>query len=198
VLGAFEQGEAKFLVGTQMVTKGHDFPNVTLCAAVSADALLNMPDFRSAERTFQVLTQVAGRAGRGDRPGQAFFQTLHPEHYAVVCAARQDYVRFYETELEQRRALAYPPFSRLALVRIMARDPGLCQRVGEAVKQQLGEKVQAIGPVPAFRKKRRENHIFLLLLRARPGMGFSRVLSRSAFEFPRIRVDIDIDPVQVA
>ncbi|MEO0107860.1 MAG: primosomal protein N', partial [candidate division WOR-3 bacterium] len=123
VLNDFARGGARFLVGTQMVTKGFDFPDVTLAAAVAIDSMLHMPDFRAGERVFQTLTQVAGRAGRGEKAGQAIFQTLHPRHHAVVAAARQDYVAFYQEEIALRQELRYPPFTRLALVRIMSSAP---------------------------------------------------------------------------
>jgi primosomal protein N' (replication factor Y) len=200
ILDAFGRGEAKFLVGTQMVTKGFDFPRVTLCAVVSADSTLTMPDFRSAERTFQVLTQVAGRAGRGEKPGQALFQTLHPDHYAVNCAAQQNYEKFYEHEIELRRSLAYPPFSRLALLRIMSPIREACERVGEILKERLAaqDAVHVMGPIPAFRKKKRNVNIYLLLLKARPGIGFSKIIDRRLLDFPKIRVDVDIDPLEIA
>ena len=100
------------LVGTQMIAKGHDFPRVTLVGVVSADVGLGMADFRASERTFQLLTQVAGRAGRGEQPGEAIVQTLYPEHYSIQLACRQDYPAFYERELQFRRAMRYPPSSR--------------------------------------------------------------------------------------
>jgi primosomal protein N' (replication factor Y) len=209
VLADFGKGEAKFLVGTQMVTKGHDFPNVTLSAAVSADSALNLPDFRSAERTFQVLTQVAGRAGRADKPGQAIFQTRHPDHYAVNFAARQDYVKFYENEIELRRSLAYPPFTRLALVRIISFDSKACEQAGELIRASLLSSQSAVrspqfavlGPIPAFRKKKRNQYIYLLLVKAKSSSALNRIL-KSSFDarqpsFRKVRIDLDIDPLEI-
>jgi primosomal protein N' (replication factor Y) len=120
ILHGFRDGRYDILVGTQMIAKGHDIPNVTLVGVVNADIALGMPDFRSAERTFQLLTQVAGRAGRGDLPGIVIIQTIAPDHYAVRFAAAQDYGLFYEKELQFRRAMRYPPFS--ALANILVRD----------------------------------------------------------------------------
>jgi len=199
VLDDFGKGEAKFLVGTQMVTKGHDFPNVTLCAVVSADSALNLPDFRSAERTFQTLTQAAGRAGRHDKPGQALFQTRHPDHYAVNCAARQDYVRFYESEIKLRQSLGYPPFRRLALVRIISHDARACEQAGELIRRGLSahEGVEIMGPIPAFRKKKRNQFIYLLLVRAKRDVSLSRVIDRRSLDLPGVRVDLDIDPLEI-
>jgi primosomal protein N' (replication factor Y) len=112
LLMRFRQGEIDVLVGTQMVAKGHDFPGVTLVGVISADIGLGLADFRAAERTFQLLTQVAGRAGRGDRPGEAIVQTLYPDHYSIQLACRQDYPAFYDARLRFRTSLLYPPVSR--------------------------------------------------------------------------------------
>src|ERR1700730_9101959 len=116
VLGAFANGEIDVLVGTQMVAKGHDFERVTLVGVVAADLALGRPDFRAAEKTFQLLTQVAGRAGRGRLTGEVLVETYYPEHYAIELAAKQDYISFYEKEAHFRRILHYPPFTALANV----------------------------------------------------------------------------------
>jgi len=121
ILAGFREGSFDILVGTQMIAKGHDIPNVTLVGVVNADIGLGLPDFRAAERTFQLLTQVAGRAGRGGRPGQVLIQTVNPSHYAIRFAAAQDYEDFYRKELEFRRMLRYPPFS--ALANVLVRSP---------------------------------------------------------------------------
>ena len=113
ILRGLDRGEIDILIGTQMITKGHDFPAITLVGVVAADASLNIPDFRAAERTFQILTQVSGRGGRGDQPGRVITQTFNPGHYAVRRAQEHDYAGFYADELPLRRQLAYPPFSRL-------------------------------------------------------------------------------------
>jgi primosomal protein N' (replication factor Y) len=115
-LARFRSGETRILVGTQMLAKGHDFPNVTVVGVVLADLALHLPDFRAGERTFQLLTQVAGRAGRGDKPGRVIVQTLLPDHYVIRAAARHDFLAFYREELEARRDFGYPPFSRMAQV----------------------------------------------------------------------------------
>jgi primosomal protein N' (replication factor Y) (superfamily II helicase) len=120
ILNAFRRGEAQVLIGTQMVAKGLDFAGVTLVGVISADTSVNLPDFRAAERTFQLLSQVAGRAGRGKEPGEVVIQTFLPEHHAVQSALRHDFVGFYEQEIESRRELNYPPFS--SLVSIVASD----------------------------------------------------------------------------
>ena len=116
ILTGFRERAFDILVGTQMIAKGHDIPNVTLVGVISADIGLGMPDFRAAERTFQLLTQVAGRAGRGQLPGQVLVQTINPDHYAIRHAAAQDFLAFYNQELHFRKAMRYPPFSALANV----------------------------------------------------------------------------------
>ena len=114
LIARFRQGEARILVGTQMIAKGLDFPNVTMVGIIAADAMLKLPDYRSAERTFQLLTQVAGRAGRADCPGEVFLQTYDPEHYAIEAASRQDYRAFFEQEMHRRKRALYPPYTLIA------------------------------------------------------------------------------------
>jgi len=145
-------GEADILIGTQMVAKGFDFPNVTLVGVVSADSGLHIPDFRASERTFQILAQVAGRAGRGSTPGEVIVQTFTPDHYAIKCAARQDYQSFYAKEIEQRRELGYPPFGVLANIVASSEDERTAQMATQAVAAALrdtGIDVEVIGPSPA-------------------------------------------------
>src|SRR5471030_214001 len=129
ILNDFREGNYDMLVGTQMIAKGHDIPNVTLVGVVSADVGLGMPDFRAAERTFQLLTQVAGRAGRGELPGIVFMQTINPDHYAVQLAAQQDYQAFYEKELNFRRMMHYPPFSAMANVLVRSEKKEMAMRM---------------------------------------------------------------------
>src|SRR4029450_7782689 len=118
----FSEGSIDTLVGTQMLAKGHDFPNVTLVGVISVDAGLALPDFRAAERAFQLITQVAGRAGRGELPGRVLIQTYHPHHYALRHACAQDYRGFYDEEIRHRRNHAYPPFVALALLLVRHKD----------------------------------------------------------------------------
>ena len=125
-LDAFREGRADVLVGTQMVTKGHDFPNVTLVGILCADSSLAFPDFRAAERTFQLMTQVAGRAGRAEKPGRVIVQAFQPDHYSLTCAMTHDDDRFFELELASRRGAGYPPFARMGIVRIESEDEEAC------------------------------------------------------------------------
>ncbi len=138
VLALFESGQADVLVGTQMVAKGLDVPGVDLVAAVAADSALHLPDFRAAERTFRLLTQAAGRAGRGDRPGRVVIQTYNPDHPAVAAAARHDYLSFAQAELEARRTLGYPPFSHLVRVEFSDPDESRAREASSALARALG------------------------------------------------------------
>jgi len=137
ILSAFRRGEARVLVGTQMIAKGLDFPNVTMVGIVAADAMLKLPDYRSSERTFQLLTQVAGRAGRADTPGEVFLQTYDPEHFAIETASRQDYRAFYEAEMFRRRRALYPPYTLIARLLYEADREEDAQRAAESANRQL-------------------------------------------------------------
>ncbi len=136
---AFARGDVNVLVGTQMIAKGLDFPNVTLVCAVQADGGLMLPDFRASERTFQLLVQVAGRAGRGEAPGRVFFQAFQCEHYAISAAARHDYDRFAKEELEYRRKWKYPPFVRLARIVVEGPDAAKVKTEAAAIREKLGQ-----------------------------------------------------------
>ncbi len=153
ILSSFAKGEADILIGTQMIVKGHDFPMVTLVGILAADVSLYAPDYRAAERTFQLLVQAAGRAGRGSRPGTALIQTYLPEHYCIQAAARQDYEGFFRQEMGYRRLMSYPPASHLLEILVAGRDEELTGRMMDLISQSLDchfkEHVQMIGPVPA-------------------------------------------------
>lgn len=153
-LDAFREGAIRVLVGTQMIAKGHDFPAVTLVGVVAADGGLGAPDFRAAERTFQLLTQVAGRAGRGEDPGRVLIQTMKPDHYAVIAAARQDYPAFAAVEQEMRRRFRYPPFVRLTSLTVSARSPGKAEEAASTLARNIvtrdaPESIEILGPAPA-------------------------------------------------
>ena len=147
VLARFGRGDLDLLVGTQMIAKGHDFPRVTLVGVVSADLGLGMADFRAAERTFQLLTQVAGRAGRGVQAGEAIIQTIHPDHYSIRMATRQDYDGFFNEELRYRQAMAYPP--AVGLVSLVIRGRTYAQAMQDA--SDLSVRLAAGAPVAASR-----------------------------------------------
>jgi len=197
ILRRFRNKEAEILIGTQMVAKGHDIPSVTLVGVISADTSLNLPDFRSGERTFQLLSQVAGRAGRGPSGGRVIVQTFSPENYAIQAAARHDYASFYEQEIAYRRQLHNPPFTRLARLTCVHTNDVICQREAERVKKMLTEEMNArgisgidiVGPAPAYIHRLRGRYRWQLILR---GSGLSAFLTPIAF--PQ-GWTIDIDPM---
>jgi len=173
ILNKFRTHEADILIGTQMVAKGLDLPLVTLVGVINADISLNLPDFRAGERTFQLLSQVLGRAGRGTLGGQVIIQTYSPEHYAVQTAAKHDYALFYEKEIDYRRQLHNPPFTRLACLVYSHTNDALCQREAERMKHLLIGEIESkgiddlnlIGPAPAFIHKLRGRFRWQLILR---------------------------------
>jgi primosomal protein N' (replication factor Y) len=199
ILRRFRNREADILIGTQMIAKGLDLPSVTLVGVVSADTSLNLPDFRSGERTFQLLSQVAGRAGRGTHGGRVIIQTFSPEHYAIQAAARHDYASFYEQEIAYRRQLHNPPFTGLARLVYIHTNDAAAQREAEKMKQRLFEETVArgiggidiIGPAPAFVRRLRGRYRWQLVLR---GAGLSEFLT--PLDFPHGWA-IDIDPVSL-
>ena len=197
ILGKFRTHQADILIGTQMIAKGLDLPLVTLVGVVSADTALNLPDFRAGERTFQLLSQVAGRAGRGTLGGRVVIQTYAPEHYAIQTAAEHDYASFYEREIGYRRQLHNPPFSRLACLTYSHNNDALCQRAAERMRRLLSQEIESqgiadielIGPAPAFIHRLRGRFRWQLILR---GSELSDFLS--PIPFPQGWA-VDIDPV---
>jgi len=173
ILNKFRSQQADILIGTQMVSKGLDLPQVTLVGVVSADTGLNLPDFRAGERTFQLLSQVAGRAGRGPLGGQVIIQTYSPEHYAIQAAAKHDYALFYDKEIDYRRRLHNPPFTRLASLVYTHTNDAFCQREAERMKRLIIEErdskgiadLSIIGPAPAFIHRLRGRFRWQLILR---------------------------------
>ena len=152
ILSAFSNQEADILIGTQMIVKGHDFPNVTLVGILAADMSLSVADYRAGERTFQLLTQAAGRAGRGVKPGQVVIQTYQPEHYSIVHAANQDYIGFYEEEILYREFLSYPPVGHMMAVQIMSPHEKNCGQLAKNCAELLRryqENIVVIGPAAA-------------------------------------------------
>ncbi len=203
VLARFANRELDVLVGTQMVTKGHDFPGVTLVGVVLADTALALPDFRAAERTFQLLAQVAGRAGRGDDAGRVLVQTWNPACPAVACAAGHDYASFVEGELNERRSMGWPPFSRLMAVRVEGSEES-ARRTAEALAAAArpaladGQGLSLLGPAPAALERLRGRARWHLLLRA-PDHGPLRRAHRLLLEVARrppggAEVRFDVDP----
>ena len=169
ILDGFRERAFDILVGTQMIAKGHDIPNVTLVGVISADVGLSLPDFRSAERTFQLLTQAAGRAGRGDLPGIVLIQTMNPEHYAIRFAAEQDYAKFYEKEIQFRRTMRYPPFSALANILVRSEQQERALEWSAELGRLLDpapEGIKALGPAEAAVSKIKREFRYQILLKA--------------------------------
>jgi primosomal protein N' (replication factor Y) len=207
-LEALAAGEVDILVGTQMVAKGFDFPAVTLVGVVLADQTLNLPDFRSAERTFQLLTQVAGRAGRGERPGKVLIQTFVPHHYSIRAAKAQDYARFMRRELELRRELNYPPFAKLALMRFEGLDQTrIAKLAGETASafslSACTKDLQVTGPSPAPIERLKGRYRWQLMVRTRTAKSMHEALDEvrarveAAAKRDNVRMILDIDPISM-
>ena len=205
-LGAFAAGALDILVGTQMLAKGHDFHRVTLVGVISADSSLTMPDFRAAERTFQLMTQVAGRAGRGELPGRVLIQTFYPEHYAIQDAVKQDYIAFFERELHYRQVMAYPPFTSLA--NVIVRDSSLekaitwSRELSQYFAPHNGHGIRVLGPASAPLARLKSEYRFQFLLKCKRKAQLSKLLGGAlayceAKEIPQTAVLVDMDPLQL-
>ncbi len=203
----WERGEIDLLVGTQMVTKGHDVFGVTLVGALLADLSLNLPDFRAAERTFQLLSQVAGRSGRGDNPGRVIVQTYAPDHYAIQYLAAHDYKGFFAAETEFRRALNYPPYSRLVNLRLDGPKLAEVEKKAQSLAGQLREfqagefkphePVEILGPAAAPIEKLRNRYRWQILLRGKQSATVLQLARRATEQFRAsrsVRLHIDVDP----
>jgi primosomal protein N' (replication factor Y) (superfamily II helicase) len=203
----WEKGEIDILMGTQMITKGHDVSGVTLVGAVLADLSFNLPDFRAAERTFQLLSQVAGRAGRGSDPGRVIIQTYNPDHYALRHVLTHDYPGFFADELEFRRALSYPPFSRLVHLRLEGPKPleieETAKRLGEWLREESRRRAQrypdieVLGPAPAPILKLRGRFRWQILLKGKQSAALLALAAGAQARLPRTsraRLHVDVDP----
>jgi len=212
ILGQVRRGEINLLIGTQMITKGHNLPRVTLVGVLAADLSLNIPDFRAAERTFQLLTQVAGRAGRGDIPGNVIVQTYNPLHYSIRLAQAQDFEGFYKEESQFREIMQYPPFARLINFRLEGNTPAAVERVAASLahlfrdlqrRKEFASGLEMLGPAncPLHRLKGRWRWQILL-----KGKGWGplhaaaeRLLTRAEEELSLsgVRLIIDVDPINM-
>ena len=202
LLARFRAGETDVLVGTQMIAKGHDFPNVTLVGVVSADVGLQVADFRAAERTFQLLTQVAGRAGRGDRPGTAIVQSFHPEHYSIVHACRQAYGPFFDEEMRYRKALRYPPV--VSMVNAIVRGRSLAGAMRDAARmagmlRAARASFEVLGPAVAPISRLRGQHRAQIFLKGVDRRAMRIALRTTLEANPDLgrRVTVDVDPVSL-
>ncbi len=205
ILAGFREGSYDVLVGTQMIAKGHDIPNVTLVGVVSADVGLGMPDFRAAERTFQLLTQVAGRAGRGETPGIVLVQTVNPDHYAVRFAAAQDYRLFYEKEIHFRRSMRYPPFAALANVLVRSQKQEDALRMSAELHRLLDpppENLKALGPAEAPVPRLKDEFRYQILLKAASRKRLNATLQElrryaAGQKWNATSLVIDVDPLSL-
>jgi primosomal protein N' (replication factor Y) (superfamily II helicase) len=210
ILGDMHHGRIDILIGTQMIVKGYHLPRVTLVGVVCADQSLSMPDYRAAERTFQLLTQVAGRSGRGELAGEVIIQTYNPEHYSVTCAARHDYRAFYDREVRFRRDLKYPPFGKLVNIRC----EGTNGRAVEALAQQIGAScrkmcqtgpdagtIEVLGPAKAPWEKMKGRYRFQMLLKGAGSQALKTCAAGAIQEHAEsmkqsgVKVIVDIDPM---
>ena len=203
ILNGFRRGDYDILVGTQMIAKGHDIPNVTLVGVISADMGLGVPDFRAAERTFQLLTQVAGRAGRGSVPGIVLIQTIQPDHYAIRLAAAQDYAAFYEKELAFRRALHYPPFSAMANILVRGEKKEVALGMSTSLARLFTpppDKLRVLGPAEAPVARLRNEYRYQFLIKAASRKALSELLQRvrrfaQEHKWGATALVIDVDPL---
>jgi len=209
ILKRLESGNIDILVGTQMIVKGHDFPNVTFVGVVSADTSLHFPDFRSSERTFQLLTQVAGRAGRGETFGEVVIQTYNPDHYSIQRAKDHDFIGFYQEEIEFRRALEYPPFSRLVNFRLIGNSEKRTKaaaeemgRIGQSLlKSGYRKGIEILGPSTAPFAKIRGRYRWQMLAKGKSSQllhRFARALAaqlENEIKAKGVNLDIDVDPI---
>jgi primosomal protein N' (replication factor Y) len=211
ILGGVASGATDILVGTQMIAKGHDFPGVTLVGVLGADQGLRLADFRSAERTFQLLTQVAGRAGRGEQPGEVIIQTYYPNHYSLKCACEQDFNAFAERELSFRQRFRYPPFTALANIIVHRKDFEKAWTIADtiasrliAIRKQLSSssRLRVLGPASAAIEKLKNDFRVQILVKTTDRLELHTVLERAFAELRAEKVDlrriaIDVDPVDL-
>jgi len=213
ILKDLKQGAIDILIGTQMVAKGHHYPNITLVGIICADLSLNFPDFRAGERTFQLLAQVAGRAGRGKSPGRVILQTFNPEHFCIIAARAQDYTAFYKHEIGFRKDLRYPPYSRLVQILVVGKDRGQTARYAQSLgkicrtlqskNRAFQREVELLGPVPAPLARIKKQYRWQLLLKGmkvRPLHELIKALRNTTEQELRkagIRMVIDVDPVDM-
>ena len=204
VFQAFAKGEADILVGTQMIVKGHDFPNVTLVGVLAADLSMFSGDYMAGERTFQLLTQAAGRAGRGEKPGLAVIQTYQPEHYAVTCAAAQDYEAFYRQEILYRRLMHYPPAGHMMAVVVEQMDEMMAREGAILLAGVMAdEEIQVLPPADGFRAKENDYYRKVIYIKSNEINGLiqcrkrAQSLIHSDTLFREMNVQFDINPMNL-
>ena len=206
LLQRLRRQEIDVLVGTQMIVKGHDYPGIVLMGILMADHSLKFPDFRASERTFQLLTQASGRCGRGSLPGRVIIQTFSPEHYSIQHAARHDFIGFYEEEVKFRRELGYPPFTRLAIVRISGPDTGAVKQkslqIAREGRRAVARGIQVLGPAPALLSRLKDRYRWQVILKGTQSGVLHQVVerilaSKAARSEKGVTVRVEFDPVQL-
>ena len=203
VLSDFGNGKIDILLGTQMIAKGLDFPNVTLVGVISADTSLQVPDFRAAERTFQLIVQVAGRSGRGDLNGKVVVQTYQPQHYAIETALTQNYYSFLKREMHIRQELGYPPFGKLIRILVQGEDEKLVEKEIQEITAQIrrqNTRAKLLGPAPAPIDRIKNKYRYHLILKcdnAQHAMGLSYLCKKIIDNHKKVRISLDIDPISL-
>jgi primosomal protein N' (replication factor Y) len=205
VLGRFASGQTRILVGTQMIAKGLDFPKVTVVGVISADAALNLPDFRSGERTFQLIAQVAGRTGRGPKGGVVIVQAYTPQHYSVECAARHDFEAFAKRELEHRQQLRYPPFGRVIRILVRGHNEKKAAAKADAIAVKLRQQARArhctvLGPVPCAISMIKGQFRFHVIIKSGTSRNLHALLGTGDREIASagdVSVAVDVDPMSM-
>ncbi|WP_394855020.1 primosomal protein N' [Clostridium lamae] len=205
IYNSFKNGEADILIGTQMISKGLDFENVTLVGILAADMSLNMPDYRSAERTFQIITQVSGRAGRGDKEGKVILQTYNPNHYSLNYAKNHDYNGFYNEEFTTRGLMYYPPFGRILLINASSKNERALKSFMNLLREELSKinedelNIEMLGPVPCIISKIKDNFRWQIIFKGDLSLDFCKKIKDNLYQlnknvYNEIKVTIDINP----
>ena len=205
IYNTFKEGKADILIGTQMISKGLDFKNVTLVGVLAADMSINIPDYRAAERTFQIITQVAGRAGRGNIQGNVIIQTYTPEHYSLQYAVNYDYEGFYEKEFTVRALMKYPPFGKILLINGTSKKDdllkGFMHKISNVIKPlvERTEDVDILGPIPCMISKVKENYRWQIVVKGEFNSEFAKKIKELLYDenknvYNDIRISMDINP----
>ena len=203
ILNKFKNENIDILIGTQMVVKGHHFPNVTLVGVVAADSSLNIDDYRANERTFQILTQVAGRAGRENLPGKVVIQSYNPENFSIQCARKQNYEMFYETEIELRKQLKYPPFCDIIVIGFSGINENQIkkqsQNIYEKLKSKLSEEFKVFSPMPSPIDKIQNKYRWRIIVKGNMNKEANKIFNEILQEVYQkdtkdTRISIDVNP----
>ena len=205
IYNTFKEGKADILIGTQMISKGLDFKNVTLVGVLAADMSINIPDYRAAERTFQIITQVAGRAGRGEKQGEVIIQTYTPEHYSLEYAVNYDYEGFYEKEFTVRALMKYPPFGKILLINGISKKEDLLKnfmhKISNVIKPLVEKEIDVdiLGPIPCLVAKVKENYRWQIVIKGEFESEFAKKIKELLYDenknvYNDIRISMDINP----